>query len=576
MPDNKKEFVLTELLMRLVENELNDNEIEKLNDWLSNDPEAAEFYWNFIKDYSAIKLHMDGQVDASETIDLSRNEFRRDIIESLSKNEISAPSISLQKNDEEDNSEKQNSKDLKSDRPNRFYRIYSAIVSIAAVLMVLFILYANLFPPNYTIEVATVVDQIDAVWNSNSEKLSLNHDIETNHPPYKLDSGIIKIAYDKGVDVVIEGPSKFQFEREGIYLSYGKVYSKVSKDAQGFTIDCQNSKFVDLGTEFGVIANEQGSSQLHVLDGKVQMYAGMEDTEKYTRAVFGGSAVGFDASDGTLENIILEDKAFARDINSSAKFVWRGQEFVNLADIVGGGNGFGTGKLESGIDPFTGEQVVNYHKYNYKGNLQEQIFSEVSWSKFVDSVFVPDGGKGAVKISSEGNEFDGCVDTMEDSWGCVQNGGIHYHPGNVKKHSLMLGGVKYDSKDSYALFMHANQGVTFNLDEIRKASVGLKIAGFRALCGVSETVNNDSLLSAAKLTERNEFEGRRECVFYVLVDGRLVYVNKGVSVGDEPGVIDIELADGDKYLTLIACTGQTVGYHWSMFAMPRLLVLYED
>ena len=572
MSEDKQEYMLTELLMRLVENELNDSEIEYLNNWFLEDEGAAEFYWGFIKDYSAIKFRMeddnagaDGEVEPINAV-----QAHQEVIETLSRLECSAPAIDVAEEVQvEEVAEPEKTID-RNVRQSRFIKIYNAIVSVAAVLMVLFIVYANVFPPQYTVEVATMSDAIDVEWGVKSERLAVSSRISTNQPPYVIEKGVAKIVYDNGVDVLIEGPSEFEIERKGIYLKYGKLYSKVSKDGQGFTIDCPNTKFVDLGTEFGVISDREGSSELHVLDGKVQMYAGMEDSEKYAQAVYGGNAVNFDADAGRLEEIGLASNEFVRQIDSSSKFIWRGQGFINLADMVGGGNGFGSGKLERGIYPYTGEFIDNFHWYNSEGTMQEPIYAEVAGSEFIDCVFVPDGSKGPIRVSTEGDMFYGCVDTGGDCWGSIQNGGIHYHEGNIKRHELSLGGIKYGTKENFALFMHASQGVTFDLDKIRESIPGFKIDGFSSLCGVSETVYADEYMSEEQIKGRNALEVEPECTFYVLVDGDVKYMSPKLGPLNEPGSIELEIQDSDRFLTLVTSSEVFVGYQWSLFAMPSL------
>jgi hypothetical protein len=47
---------------------------------------------------------------------------------------------------------------------------------------------------------------------------------------------------------------------------YGRVYASVPKEALGFTIYTQNSKIIDLGTEFGVDTAMDGTVEIHVIN----------------------------------------------------------------------------------------------------------------------------------------------------------------------------------------------------------------------------------------------------------------------------------------------------------------------
>ena len=60
----------------------------------------------------------------------------------------------------------------------------------------------------------------------------------------------VKIQYDNGVDILIEGAAAFELERSGIYLEYGRLFSRVTKLGTGFRVDTPISQFADMETEF--------------------------------------------------------------------------------------------------------------------------------------------------------------------------------------------------------------------------------------------------------------------------------------------------------------------------------------
>ena len=66
-----------------------------------------------------------------------------------------------------------------------------------------------------------------------------------------------------------------------------------------------------------------------------------------------------------------------------------------------------------------------------------------------------------------------------------------------------------DDQEESSLLMHANAGITFDLNGIRRSLPGLEIAGFKADCGLARFV-----------VEENFIEG---CEFWVLVDGQPVF-----------------------------------------------------
>jgi hypothetical protein len=87
--------------------------------------------------------------------------------------------------------------------------------------------------------------------------------------------------------------------------------------------------------------------------------------------------------------------------------------------------------------------------------------------------------------------------------------------------------------------MHANVGITFDLQAIRSHFPGVRIRGFRTKAGIEkgalrpETINAD---------------------FWILVDGKLRYQKRQVK---EKILfpIEIELSETDRFLTLVTTDG---------------------
>ncbi len=568
MSDERREYVITELLMRLLENDLDDKAIAYVNDWLSNEPGAAVFYWDFVKDYAAIKMHMEGQLSGAENDNLVSDAGVSDLlIASLSEAECNSPAAEKSKPVVSQEPMPAASKLSGFDKFKKMQKIYHAALSVAAVLLLMLLVYSQVFPPKYCYPAATMVEQVAAAWSDSSERIDSDNRLFTNTEPYILEQGLVKLVYEQGVDIVVEAPAEFTVEKQGLTLKYGQLYSTVGLAGQGFYIACPNARYVDLGTEFAVSVNKFGSSELHVLLGKVEMAAGLMGKSMCTRIVHEGNAMAFDNTNGKIDSIALRSNDFARKIESDTQMVWRGQKSINLADIIGGGNGFGTGQLEVGIYPQTGKVVNQYYGLT---DHSDSVYYRVDGNSFVDGVFVPDGGNGPVIVSSEGHENSDIIDTNGTFWGCVQNGGIHYHQGELIKHSLRLSGISYGDKDNAAILMHANQGVTFDLKTIRQSVPGLEIDKFTAICGMSETVYDKSVFVASKVPLQQDSKVQPEGIFYVLVDGEARYVSDLVSPADEPKNIEVGINDSDRFLTFIVCGSGDNAYIWSLFARPEL------
>lgn len=91
---------------------------------------------------------------------------------------------------------------------------------------------------------------------------------------YHLDQGVLQLQMDSGVDVVIAGPTTFQFlSSNALRLLQGTMTAKVSQKAIGFKVQTPTLDIVDLGTRFGVHVNKEGVSETHVFQGVVNGFS---------------------------------------------------------------------------------------------------------------------------------------------------------------------------------------------------------------------------------------------------------------------------------------------------------------
>jgi Concanavalin A-like lectin/glucanases superfamily len=91
----------------------------------------------------------------------------------------------------------------------------------------------------------------------------------------QLEKGIAHITYANGALVVLEGPVSFTVETANSgFISRGKLSARAdSEQSRYFTIASTDARFVDLGTEFGVMIDEKGRAAVAVFEGKVNAAA---------------------------------------------------------------------------------------------------------------------------------------------------------------------------------------------------------------------------------------------------------------------------------------------------------------
>ena len=87
--DNSQEYKIAELLTRLFEGAADDNETAYLKEWLSKDEGALEYYWDFVKDYTALKTKYESDIN-SESKSFSPDFYDQEIWAALAEVEKNA------------------------------------------------------------------------------------------------------------------------------------------------------------------------------------------------------------------------------------------------------------------------------------------------------------------------------------------------------------------------------------------------------------------------------------------------------------------------------------------------------
>lgn len=219
-------------------------------------------------------------------------------------------------------------------------------------------------------------------------------------------------------------------------------------------------------------------------------------------------------------------------------------KLINLADIVGGGNGQGTGKKGEGIDPISGKPQTSRRGLLEGVTPNSFVKSTV---RFVDGVVIPDASDQGTQISSTGLRILNVEKTSGQAWDAIRNGPINSY------FSTTLGGTDFNADGHTLLSLHANAGITFDLNELRTASV-LPELKFTALVGYF----GQTPKSGAS--------------FAVFVDGDMKQAQ--ANIGRDDGCISIEVAipSTSRFLTLLATDGGNgISHDQICFADPWLI-----
>lgn len=97
---------------------------------------------------------------------------------------------------------------------------------------------------------------------------------------YSFAKGLIEFEMPNDVTVAIEGPAAFSLlSTRKMRLTNGKVSAHVGEAGKGFIVETPDGNIIDLGTRFGVSVTEQGKTEAHVFQGKINVVADAKTTE---------------------------------------------------------------------------------------------------------------------------------------------------------------------------------------------------------------------------------------------------------------------------------------------------------
>ncbi len=215
---------------------------------------------------------------------------------------------------------------------------------------------------------------------------------------------------------------------------------------------------------------------------------------------------------------------------------------LDLADIVGGGNGQGTGRAGAGIDPRTGKPQEKKLGYLEGAAVNQFVRGP---SALVDGVVIPNGGQ-PVPISSTGLTADDVPATSAKAWDAIRHGPVN------SQASTKIGEIDYAAAGHTLLGLHANAAITFDLAAIRRES-GAEALRFRAVVGYGGR------------------DGAGRADFHIYVDGVLRERRLGLGSRDAGVPVDVELPLTARFLTLMSTDGGNgIGHDQIFFGDPKL------
>lgn len=414
---------------------------------------------------------------------------------------------------------------------------------------------------------ARLVAQVGALWHGDQLERGLGISAATGGP-LELDSGIVEIDMRSGARVTIEGPATFEVTGpNSIELGDGKIYAHIPDRAHGFTVRTGNVEVVDLGTAFGVERIDNQNAEVYVYEGEVEVHARPAGGRlERSLALTSGEAVSFTPAGMTTSTFDPASHA-ARE-----RFAPRAVRILSLSDMVAGGDGTGDRRAR-GIDPITGAFVspadIDHHAI--KGDSH---FAPVADSPFIDGVFIPAQDRSSAIIDSVGSRFTHYRMNQRfdggKTFGPVWSGQapVSAKPRLAGENRMRsdIGEVDYAAPGRSLVFIHANKGITYDIEAIENAHPGWQLT---RLTGI---VANTEPTSVSRAGEEQSL--RFSADVWVLIDGEIAFTAFDLRRQTGAVELDIDIPLGAKRLTLIATSGMNaITTDWVMLGDPAFELL---
>ncbi|MFN3150144.1 LamG-like jellyroll fold domain-containing protein [Bremerella sp.] len=164
-------------------------------------------------------------------------------------------------------------------------------------------------------EVVTAIAQLDVGHNHRFEPGFAPDGNEFREGKYHLSEGEVTLTFQNGVAVSLESPARFSIiDSMRMQLDHGRARAIVPESGHGFVIETSTMVVEDLGTEFGVVVDDEQNQELHVFAGEVRLHEKNSPPELLTE----NSALAW-ATDTKRRSITPDDQAFATSMSIGYK-----------------------------------------------------------------------------------------------------------------------------------------------------------------------------------------------------------------------------------------------------------------
>ncbi len=205
-------------------------------------------------------------------------------------------------------------------------------------------------PPTNGETVARITGSLNCRWNipRNAEAVGYGSKLVSGQQ-LELVEGVAEITFENGACMILQAPALLNVSAaDESVLHRGRVTTTCPAGAEGFRVNTAGLTVVDLGTEFGVMADDQGNTEVHVFQGLVEgHFRESENGPLKTLQWHTNETIRYDHSKNQVNSLDKPGAVFVRTLSASLGPIGgllAGEDFDYPVGRLGGQNsGFGWG-----------------------------------------------------------------------------------------------------------------------------------------------------------------------------------------------------------------------------------------
>jgi hypothetical protein len=291
-----------DLVEKLFDDRLSDEELQRLNDALRSSEQAREYFWHLVM-LEGYLADLPGWIAGEQyATQLAFSETLEAFVEMESSAEAELQSYPPASTAFQEDQTEQQQVTWHDVRTAGAFCIQSLVrlkatwgVAAAAMICIVALVYATWFAGSPTpspsqpiarqdqqtpVKTPIPADQAPVAIVLHQSGGDINPS-ENNMPPgteltlgqaIALPAGnAMELVYPSGASVILQGPGEFKLlSPDRVGMQHGQITAMVPPEAKGFTIATDQTDFIDHGTEFAVTLDEAGHGEVVVLDGLIE------------------------------------------------------------------------------------------------------------------------------------------------------------------------------------------------------------------------------------------------------------------------------------------------------------------